>query len=47
VIASDLRNEIRRDTINHNYPVWGFGGDNDWHAAATNAGNAILAVNPD
>jgi len=45
VIGMDLRNEP------HNSACWG--GDpagcssaNDWHAAATRAGNAILAINP-
>eukprot|EP00913_Durusdinium_trenchii_P000464 g424.t1 len=27
-------------------PQWGGGGPNDWHAAATQAGNAVLTVNP-
>eukprot|EP00351_Strombidinopsis_sp_SopsisLIS2011_P005947 CAMPEP_0116877330 /NCGR_PEP_ID=MMETSP0463-20121206/9113_1 /TAXON_ID=181622 /ORGANISM="Strombidinopsis sp, Strain SopsisLIS2011" /LENGTH=131 /DNA_ID=CAMNT_0004524509 /DNA_START=258 /DNA_END=653 /DNA_ORIENTATION=+ len=47
VIASDLRNELRHDKVHGGRATWGWGGDNDWHAAATRAGNAILAVNPD
>jgi len=47
VIASDLRNEIRHDAVHGGRATWGWGGDNDWHAAATKAGNAILEVNPD
>jgi len=46
VIGSDLRNELRHDAVNGYRANWGFGGDNDWYAAATTAGNAILEVNP-
>ena len=27
-------------------PTWGGGGELDWHAAATRAGNAVLAAAP-
>ncbi len=39
VIGVDLRNEPRVSA------VWGGGGSDDWHAAATTAGNDILAIN--
>ncbi|MGI8448089.1 MAG: cellulase family glycosylhydrolase [Streptosporangiaceae bacterium] len=45
VIGAELRNEPR--SANGVTPVWGGGGQNDWHRAATEAGNAVLAVNPD
>lgn len=40
VIGADLRNEPRGSA------VWGGGGQYDWHAAATTAGNDVLASNP-
>ncbi len=46
VVGADLRNEPRR--ANGRRPVWG--GDDptvDWRGAATRAGNALLAANPD
>ncbi len=39
VIGVDLRNEPRISA------VWGGGGSDDWHAAATTMGNDILAIN--
>jgi aryl-phospho-beta-D-glucosidase BglC (GH1 family) len=51
VVGADLRNEVRtgkyRNTIIPVFPNWGQGDGNDWHKAATDAGNRILAVNPD
>ncbi len=51
VIGADLRNEVRTarlgDTYLPSFPNWGQGGDNDWHRAAQDAGNAIHGVNPD
>jgi len=44
VIGSELRNEVRASA--KGTPHWGGGGPNDWHAAATKAGDAILALNP-
>eukprot|EP00434_Breviolum_minutum_P027106 symbB.v1.2.023972.t1/scaffold2236.1/size84961/6 len=44
VIGSELRNEVRASA--RGTPHWGGGGPNDWHAAATKAGDAILALNP-
>lgn len=41
VIGGDLLNEP------HGAATWGDGGPNDWAAAATRAGNAVLAANPD
>ncbi len=50
VVGADLRNEVRTarlaDTYLPSFPNWGKGGDNDWHQAAQNAGNAIHKVNP-
>lgn len=48
VVGSELRNEVRNSVINDvwHVPQWGGGGPNDWHAAATRAGSAILHVNP-
>jgi hypothetical protein len=50
VVGADLRNEVRTarlaDTYLPNWPNWGLGGDNDWHKAAENAGNAIHQINP-
>jgi endoglucanase len=40
VIGADLRNEPRISA------VWGGGGSDDWHAAATTGGNAVLSQNP-
>ncbi len=40
VVAVDLRNEPRGRA------TWGGSAATDWHAAATRAGNAVLAVNP-
>ncbi len=39
VIGVDLRNEPRVSA------VWGGGGSDDWHAAATTGGNSVLSVN--
>ncbi|WP_141736348.1 glycoside hydrolase family 5 protein [Oligoflexus tunisiensis] len=51
VIGADLRNEVRtakyRNTFIPVFPNWGSGDIHDWHKAATDAGNRILAVNPD
>jgi aryl-phospho-beta-D-glucosidase BglC (GH1 family) len=51
VVGADLRNEVRtgkwRNTIIPVFPNWGLGDGNDWALAATDAGNRILAVNPD
>jgi endoglucanase len=51
VVAVDLRNEVRTMRMGDTYlpesPNWGKGGNNDWHSAAENAGNAILRVNPE
>eukprot|EP01012_Entosiphon_sulcatum_P042922 TRINITY_DN5705_c0_g1_i1.p1 TRINITY_DN5705_c0_g1~~TRINITY_DN5705_c0_g1_i1.p1 ORF type:complete len:370 (+),score=62.63 TRINITY_DN5705_c0_g1_i1:1105-2214(+) len=45
VVAADLRNELRASNLG--VPTWGSGSSaTDWHAAATRAGNAVLAVNP-
>ncbi|CAK9029247.1 unnamed protein product [Durusdinium trenchii] len=44
VVGTELRNEVRAST--QGTPQWGGGGPNDWHAAATQAGNAVLTVNP-
>ncbi|CAJ1366026.1 unnamed protein product [Effrenium voratum] len=44
VVGSELRNEVRASS--EGSPHWGGGGANDWHAAATKAGNAVLTVNP-
>lgn len=44
VIGSELRNEVRASA--KGTPRWGGGGPNDWHATATQAGDAILTVNP-
>jgi aryl-phospho-beta-D-glucosidase BglC (GH1 family) len=45
VIGFELHNAPRNSaTVN---PSWGDGGPADWWAAATRAGNAILAANPD
>ena len=47
VIGNDLRNEIRSDVLELLVPSWGDGHEStDWKLAATKAGNAILAENP-
>ena len=47
VIGNDLRNEIRSDVLEFLVPSWGDGHEStDWKQAATKAGNAILAENP-
>lgn len=50
VVAAELRNEIRPDPSLAPGPTtatWGDGNPlTDWQAAATRAGNAVLAVNP-
>jgi endoglucanase len=43
VIAADLKNEPH-GKVSENGSTWGEGGQNDWHRAATRAGNAVLAV---
>src|SRR5262245_36681162 len=45
VIAMDLRNEPHASACWGGDPA-GCSAANDWHAAATRAGNAILAINP-
>uniref|UniRef100_A0A7S1RTV1 Glycoside hydrolase family 5 domain-containing protein n=1 Tax=Alexandrium catenella TaxID=2925 RepID=A0A7S1RTV1_ALECA len=47
VVASELRNEVRNSIVGGLWRVatWGGGGPDDWHAAATEAGNAVLHVN--
>lgn len=51
VIGADLRNEVRprrgRGLPFPQNPNWGRGGKNDWHKAATRAGNAIHVAQPD
>ncbi len=44
VIGMDLRNEPHN--ADKGGACWDCGGQNDWHRAATRAGNAVLAVNP-
>jgi aryl-phospho-beta-D-glucosidase BglC (GH1 family) len=50
VVGADLRNEIRiarpAGGILPRIPSWGGGGTNDWLAAATRAGNRVLARAP-
>ncbi|OGT47291.1 MAG: hypothetical protein A3E83_00730 [Gammaproteobacteria bacterium RIFCSPHIGHO2_12_FULL_41_20] len=50
VAGADLRNEVRtgryRDTYIPVNPNWGWGDENDWKLAATQAGNIIHEVNP-
>lgn len=50
VAGADLRNEVRTMDGAHALdpisPKWGDRSGNDWRKAATNAGNAILSVNP-
>ncbi|MEU9699616.1 cellulase family glycosylhydrolase [Streptomyces sp. NPDC047981] len=46
VVGADLYNEVRRDVWDD--PNWGLGDNHDWHAAAQEAGDRILAeANPD
>jgi endoglucanase len=45
VIAADLKNEPH-GKVSENGANWGEGGPNDWHAAATRAGNAVLGAAP-
>jgi endoglucanase len=48
VVANDLRNEIRVDTIDLLWPTWGDGNvDTDWKLAATTVADKMLAINPD
>ncbi|MEU6880536.1 cellulase family glycosylhydrolase [Streptomyces sp. NPDC046712] len=45
VVGADLYNEVRRDIWDD--PNWGLGDNHDWHAAAQEAGDRILAeANP-
>ena len=44
VIGMDLRNEPHN--ADKGGACWDCGGQNDWHRAATRAGDAVLAVNP-
>ena len=48
VVGIELRNELRDARLQNVWhrPTWGGGGPLDWHAAATDAGNAVLAANP-
>jgi len=41
ILGADLHNEP------HNSATWGDGGPTDWARAATEAGNAVLDINPD
>ncbi|GAA1986638.1 glycoside hydrolase family 5 protein [Catenulispora subtropica] len=45
VVGADLRNEVRRDTWDN--PNWGMGDSHDEEAAFEEAGNQILAADPD
>ncbi|MFB7668573.1 glycoside hydrolase family 5 protein [Kitasatospora sp. NPDC056138] len=45
VVGADLRNEIRRDLTDD--PNWGMGDSHDWYQASEEAGNRILAADPD
>lgn len=45
VVGADLRNEIRRDTLDD--PNWGMGDDHDAYAAFELAGTRILGADPD
>ena len=45
VVGADLRNEVRRDTWDD--PNWGLGDAHDEYAAFEEAGNRILAADPD
>jgi endoglucanase len=45
VVGADLKNEPH-GKVSENGSNWGEGGPNDWHAAATRAGNAVLAEAP-
>jgi endoglucanase len=46
VVGFELYNAPRDDSTTGVSPTWGDGTRTDWHAAATRAGNAILAINP-
>jgi endoglucanase len=48
VIGADLRQEPRpfQGLLSTTFVNWGQGGTNDWAAAATRAGNRVLAKNP-
>jgi hypothetical protein len=47
VIGNDLRNEVRLDVENFNWPAWGTNiTKNDWKKAAMEAGNRIHKINP-
>ena len=47
VVGFDLRNEPRRDDSTGLEPTWGAGASTtDWNLAAQDAGNEILAINP-
>ncbi|MER5868093.1 cellulase family glycosylhydrolase, partial [Kitasatospora sp. NPDC002040] len=45
VVGADLRNEVRRDVWDD--PNWGWGDSHDLNAAFQQAGNRILAADPD
>jgi len=45
VVGADLRNEVRRDTLDD--PNWGLGDAHDENAAFEEAGNQILQADPD
>ncbi|WP_084724628.1 glycoside hydrolase family 5 protein [Streptacidiphilus melanogenes] len=45
VVGADLRNEVRRDTLDD--PNWGWYDDHDEYAAFEDAGNKILQADPD
>jgi aryl-phospho-beta-D-glucosidase BglC (GH1 family) len=45
VVGADLRNEVRRDVLDD--PNWGLGDAHDENAAFEEAGNMILAADPD
>ncbi|MCC9306570.1 glycoside hydrolase family 5 protein [Kitasatospora sp. RB6PN24] len=45
VVGADLRNEVRRDTLDD--PNWGMGDSHDEYAAFEEAGNKILQADPD
>lgn len=45
VVGADLRNEVRRDVLDD--PNWGLGDAHDENAAFEEAGNQILAADPD
>ncbi|MFE6737440.1 glycoside hydrolase family 5 protein [Streptomyces tubercidicus] len=45
VVGADLRNEVRRDTLDD--PNWGLGDEHDLYKAFEEAGNKILEADPD